>query len=153
MPCRDRRWWMALLVGAVLTPCAQADDAPPVESRHRIILPPKIGRGAATPSTSSGGWWIGTAGVAVALAVFGGVSVAAKRFGLGPKSSEVGLLKVVGKTSLSPKHTVYLLRAGDRVLIVGTGPQGSPTLLGEMPADEAGVSSPMMARGRAGVMV
>jgi flagellar protein FliO/FliZ len=39
---------------------------------------------------------------------------------------------VVGRTSLSPRHTVYLLKAGDRVLIVGTGPQGSPTLLGEM---------------------
>ena len=48
-----------------------------------------------------------------------------------------GSLRVVGRTSLSPKHTVYLLEAGRRVLIVGTGPQGPPSLLGDLtaPAD------------------
>ncbi len=39
---------------------------------------------------------------------------------------------MVGRTSLSPKHTVYLLKAGERVLIVGTGAQGPPSLLGEL---------------------
>ena len=39
---------------------------------------------------------------------------------------------MVGRTSLSPKQTVYLLRVGDRVLIVGAGPQGPPSLLGEL---------------------
>jgi flagellar protein FliO/FliZ len=41
-------------------------------------------------------------------------------------------LRVLGRTALTPKHSVYLLKAGDRVLIVGTGPQGAPSLLGEM---------------------
>jgi flagellar biogenesis protein FliO len=43
-----------------------------------------------------------------------------------------GVLRVIGRTSLSPRHTVYLLAAGDRVLVVGTGPQGAPALLGEL---------------------
>jgi flagellar biogenesis protein FliO len=86
-------------------------------------------------------------GIALALAVFGGVSLASRRFlpgrGTGP-------LQVVGRTSLSPKHTVYLLRAGDRVLIVGTGSQGAPSLLGEwtgpmdrwLSSQQANVSAP-----------
>jgi len=102
-------------------------------------------------ATGSGGWWLGTAGIALALAVCGWASAAAKR-GL-PRGgvSAAGLgLRVVGRTSLSPRHTVYLLRAGDRVLIVGTGPQGSPSLLGELDADpaEAGAGpDPLEGRG------
>ncbi len=37
--------------------------------------------------------------------------------------------------SLSPKHSVYLLRVGRRVLVVGAGPQGPPALIAEL-ADE-----------------
>ena len=49
---------------------------------------------------------------------------------------------MVGRASLSPKHTVYLLEVGRRVLIVGTGAQGAPTLLGELtdPEDLAQVA-------------
>ncbi len=127
---------------ASLPRLARADHQPPAESKtataesassERVIVPARgstrkhsFGGGSAE---SSSGWWLGTVGIAVALAIFGGVSVASKRF-LPQHGS--GLLRVVGRTSLSPKHTVYLLKAGDRVLIVGTGPQGSPTLLGEL---------------------
>ena len=41
-------------------------------------------------------------------------------------------MQVVGRVSLSPKHTVYLLRVGRRVLLVGAGPQGSPSLISEL---------------------
>jgi hypothetical protein len=34
--------------------------------------------------------------------------------------------------SLSPKHSVYLLRVGRRVLLVGAGPQGPPALISEL---------------------
>jgi hypothetical protein len=80
---------------------------------------------------------MGTAGIALALAAFGGMSIAARRY---LPQAESGPLRVVGRTSLSPKHAVYLLRAGDRVLLIGTGPQGSPTLLGEMPTEAVGAS-------------
>ena len=41
-------------------------------------------------------------------------------------------MRVVGRTVLSPKHSVYLLEVGDRVLIVGTGAARAPSLLGEL---------------------
>lgn len=130
----------ALLVGALIAPRAAAAESPSpspsavADGSRWIISNPKIDRrtGPAPVSSSGGGWWIGTAAIAVALAAFGGISVASRRF---LPRSETGPLRVVGRTSLSPKHSVYLLRAGDRVLIVGTGPQGSPTLLGEMPPE------------------
>jgi flagellar protein FliO/FliZ len=91
-----------------------------------------------TPShpggTSSGGWWLGTTAAALALAACGWASVAARRYRPGSVAGAAGL-RVVGRTSLSPRHTVYLLQAGDRVLIVGTGPQGAPSLLSELDAD------------------
>jgi flagellar protein FliO/FliZ len=77
----------------------------------------------------SDGWYLGMAGIAVVLALGGGIAAAARRFA--PRSG-VGALQVVSRVSLSPKHTVYLLRAGGRVLLVGTGPQGAPSLISEL---------------------
>jgi flagellar biogenesis protein FliO len=67
--------------------------------------------------------------VALALAACGAFSVASRRYlpqgGAAP-------LKVVGRANLSPKQAVHLVQVGDRILIVGTGAQGAPTLLGEL---------------------
>lgn len=147
--------WLALALG-LCAPGARAGDtdppptlsvgaAPSVEApRHplpRRSGPPR--EGAAAPE-SGGWWWLGTVGVAVALAAFGGLGLAGRR-GLLPTRREAGPLEVVGRVGLSPRHTVYLLRAGDRVLLVGAGSQGPPALLGELgglprsgPADAAG---------------
>jgi flagellar biogenesis protein FliO len=46
-----------------------------------------------------------------------------------------GLLRVVGRVPLSPRHSIYLVRAGERTLLIGTGAQGAPTLLGELGVD------------------
>ncbi len=82
---------------------------------------------------ASTSWWVGTAGVALALAAVGWLSLAARRYtasiGGGPGTHR---LRVVGRTSLSPRHSVYLVDVGGRVLILGTGPQGAPTLLGDL---------------------
>jgi flagellar protein FliO/FliZ len=121
---------------------ARADEAP-------ISLPPRVaiaepasgsprpfpprgpsGRRAEGRTEGAGGWWLGTTGMALALAVCGGIGVAARRGW--PRLQAGGVLRVVGRTSLSPRHTVHLLSVGDRVLIVGTGPQGAPSLLGEL---------------------
>lgn len=130
---------------AVLEPCAaRAEDAPSAaasdagEDAGRHLFPPR-GTSATRPGESagkSGGWWFGTVGAALALAVVGGLSVASRRFMPAPQAGAVGL-RVIGRTSLSPKHAVYLLRAGDRVLVLGTGPQGPPALLGELDDDPA----------------
>jgi hypothetical protein len=82
--------------------------------------------------TPTGGWWLGTTGIALAVVVCGAISVAARRGCRWPQAQSGGVLRVVGRTSLSPRHAVYLLSVGDRVLIVGTGPQGAPSLLGEL---------------------
>jgi hypothetical protein len=92
--------------------------APREEGRHH----------PGTPGASSGGWWIGTVGIALALAAFGGISLASRRW---VPQAPAGALQVVGRASLSAKHTVYLLRANNRILIIGAGSQGPPTLLGE----------------------
>jgi hypothetical protein len=78
----------------------------------------------------AGGWWLGTAGIALVVALFGGISLVTRR--CWPQLHAGGLLRVVGRASLSSKHTVHLLSVGNRVLIVGTGPQGAPSLLGEV---------------------
>lgn len=67
--------------------------------------------------------------VALAIAACGGLAVAARR--LGPRAA-AGSVQVVGRVSLSPKHSVYLLRVGQRVLLVGAGPQGPPALITEL---------------------
>lgn len=66
---------------------------------------------------------------ALVLAVCGGFAVAVRR--LGPRAA-AGAVQVVGRVSLSPKHSVYLLRVGQRVLVVGAGPQGPPALITEL---------------------
>ncbi|MGE3821890.1 MAG: flagellar biosynthetic protein FliO [Isosphaeraceae bacterium] len=130
-------------------PTASIGSPSPVEPERRKVRPREaVGVDFRRTSVTSGGtgtWWFGTAGVALALAACGWASVAAGRFRAGAGAGgAVDGLRVVGKTALSPKHSVYLLRAGDRVLIVGTGPQGAPSLLGEMPprAQAPGTADP-----------
>ena len=65
---------------------------------------------------------------------------AASRRGMGQ-----GRLQVISRVGLSPKHTVYLLRAGGRVLLVGTGPQGAPSLISEL--DEVPQVEPAIGQG------
>jgi flagellar biogenesis protein FliO len=68
-------------------------------------------------------------GITLALTVCGGVVAAARRFS---SQGAVGHVRVVSRVSLSPKHTVYLLRVGRRMLLVGAGPQGAPSLISEL---------------------
>jgi flagellar biogenesis protein FliO len=70
----------------------------------------------------------------LALALFGGISLASRRL---PARAEAGPLRVVGRVGLSARHSAVLLRAGDRVLIIGVGTQGPPALLGELTDPDA----------------
>jgi flagellar biogenesis protein FliO len=90
----------------------------------------------------SSGWWLSSAAITLVLAVCGTICIAARRYrgGVTPAS-----LRIVGRVSLSSRHSIFLVRAGDRVLLIGTGSQGAPTLLGELGGEnesaEAGPSS------------
>jgi flagellar biogenesis protein FliO len=122
--------WAALSLAAAASPADHQPPtaplgSPPVESR--LVVPKRPA--SSGPAAGSGGWWLGTAGIAGALAIFGGASLASKRF---LPARDSGPIRVVGRTALSPRHSVYLLRVGDRVLILGTGPQGAPANLGEV---------------------
>jgi hypothetical protein len=71
----------------------------------------------------------GMAGITLALAVCGGIYAACRRF---LPQDAAGAVQVVSRVSLSPKHSVYILRIGRRVLLVGAGPQGAPSLIAEL---------------------
>ena len=114
---------------------ALADDTSASSARRPFPRRDSVSaRRDAGQSENPGGypWWLGSAGVALVLAAGGWASLAARKYLPGSVTVSQTGLRVIGRTSLSPKHTVYLLKAGDRVLIVGTGPQGAPSLLGEM---------------------
>ena len=93
----------------------------------RLLLPRRASSAGAKDGADT--WYLGMAVIAVLLAIGGGVAFMGRRFVPRPGA---GALHVVSRVSLSPKHTVYLLRAGGRVLLVGTGPQGAPALISEL---------------------
>jgi flagellar biogenesis protein FliO len=149
MSIRNRIWDLLLLALAVaavaLGPLSEirADHPTPTAAlvgpaHSPRPFPSRESSVSARSSTAEGGsgWWIGTAGAAFALALVGWMSVASKRYL--PKASTGSVdLRVISRTSLSPKQSVYLVKVGDRVLIVGGGGQGAPSLLGELSDSEA----------------
>jgi hypothetical protein len=120
----------------VVTP-VRADDARQIalgDRPHRANHPVQRGADGRKPAeigAASGAWWLGTVGMALVLAAVGGLSVAARRLGTGARGAR-GPLEVIARTSLSPRHSLYLVRAGERVLILGAGSQGPPAFLGEL---------------------
>ena len=124
---RDRRpaaWFagVALVVAlAVVATEARAEGPAPAGGRGGVRLPVR-GPG-------------GELGVALTLVVViaGGAILAVGR--LRANVGAAGGLRVVGRAHLTGRHAVYLLRAGDRTLIVGVGAQGPPSLLGELDAE------------------
>lgn len=142
-----RGWWRAaltratsllLMTGMLVTGPAWADDdgAPPalaIESR------PVLRRPSATAAPSEGGsngWWLGPLGAVAVVGGLIGLGWAARRWNwkLIPHAESAGL-EVIGRVGLSPKHAIIAVRAGDRVLLVGTGAGGPPSLLTEWPSD------------------
>ena len=144
--------WLLVSCFLVLVSVSNADELPTaslpkvIAGRPGHVLPEPSGRGSSHQGFATGpsSWWLAPVGLVAALAAFGGVVIVARRFhpGLMPDGSGP-VLRVIGRTSLTPKHTMHLVRAGDRVFLIGTGPQGAPTFLSEL--DE--VSERSIARG------
>jgi len=93
----------------------------------------------------SSGWWLGSAGITLIMAVCGAICVATRKYW--PQES-AGSVRVVGRVSLSSRHSIFLVRAGERVLLIGTGSQGAPSLLGELTEAERALDSADPARRR-----
>lgn len=93
----------------------------------------------ATLAPASQAWWLGTAVMILTLGGAGAICIAARR------RTEAGAtirLQVVGRVALPPKHAVFAVKVGGRTLLIGVGPQGAPSLVGELdPEDEAAVES------------
>ncbi len=138
-------WFWALSLP--LWPAAATAQSPAESTRDPAVAPTSLtapsqpvrsgsrGGHKSSQGETTSGWWLGPAGIAAAFAVVGGASLASKRFGLNLNlglTRETGPVAVVGQTRLSPKHSVYLVRVGGRVLILGAGQGGSPTTLGEV---------------------
>ncbi|MCG8554962.1 MAG: flagellar biosynthetic protein FliO [Proteobacteria bacterium] len=68
-----------------------------------------------------------------ALALF--VLRLAARYGLG-RQGEGHYLKLRERLPLGPKQAVYLVEAGRRLLLIGIGANGAPSLLAQLPARE-----------------
>jgi hypothetical protein len=100
---------------------------------------------AGSHPVGSAGWWLGSTGIALLLAVCGAICALARRYR--PQDS-AGLVRVVGRVSLSPRHSIFMVRAGPRVLLVGTGSQGAPCLLGELTEEDQ--AEAMAGRARSG---
>lgn len=124
-----RALWIACAL-CLAASSAQAEETPKA-GRHAI--PRSSDRPGSGESSSSGPFSMIFGGLGVILAGFGAFVVLAKKTRL---ESTTANLRVVGRVSLSPRQSVYLLRVGDRTLIVGTGGQGPPSILGEMKASE-----------------
>jgi hypothetical protein len=108
-------------------------------ARHPIARP-RSG-GADGGDRTSGLAWLGklAAGALVVAAL--GVAVVVVQRRRGVLEPEGAFLRVVGRRPLSPRHTLHLVQAGDRLLLVGTGSSGAPALLGSWDAGEAGETS------------
>jgi hypothetical protein len=154
MPTKTWAWHpIAMLVAVLLSPMALATgaDQPAATSAGASGAPGQAGSGTASPSHAGAArlappaWlardtnrarppgieagWPGLACAALILAACGGVAAWARRFA--PRTAS-GAVQLVGRLSLSPRHTVYLLRVGNRVLLVGAGPGGPPALISEL---------------------
>jgi hypothetical protein len=116
--------------GARRPPVLTVRDPGPKAADHPIAPRSAAGQAAdESPAGGSGAWWLGSVGIGLALAAFVVLAMAGRK---GLPGRELGPLEVVGRVGLSPRHSVYLLRAGGRVLLVGAGSQGPPALLGEL---------------------
>lgn len=71
--------------------------------------------------------------VSSTLLVFGAIAAALVRFGRRPGRRRAGPLEVLDRLHLEGRRVVYLVRAGERLLVVG-GSEAGLTRLGELDA-------------------
>jgi len=124
--------FLALLLATA--PAAPAQEAPAAGSPEasRETLASRKSRETLAPASQA--WWLGTAVMILALGGAGAICMAARHRTDGGATVR---LQVVGRVALPPKHAVFAVKAGGRTLLIGVGPQGAPSLVGEVdPEDE-----------------
>ena len=123
------------LVVTILTfaglPSARSQERNGVENPGTATLHARPGRGPkpASGAGALGFGWLGPAAITLVLAACGAASLLLKRTAA---RVDAARMRVVGRASITPRHSLALVQIGDRVLIVGHGPDGPPALLGEI---------------------
>ena len=130
-PVRLRRCLFVVVLCALSTSPLIAQDPP----ARRISAP------AMKPATELIGQSLGLS--ASILAIGAVLLIAGRHYQsrlvqsgrLGPVAGLSDRPQVTGRIRLTPRQSVHVVRVGGRVLVLGTGPQGSPELLTEWQAD------------------
>ncbi|WP_165070718.1 flagellar biosynthetic protein FliO [Paludisphaera rhizosphaerae] len=128
---------LALLLATAPAVPAQEAPAPETVKSSRETLASRKSRSTLAPTSQA--WWLGTAVMILALGGAGAICMAAKHR---TESGPTVRLQVVGRVALPPKHAVFAVKAGGRTLLIGVGPQGAPSLVGELDADDEPVVEP-----------
>ncbi len=111
---------------------AQESDPPATQSAAGVaasVEDGKLGGTSNEPSANPYGAWgqmLLAMGIVVAMIVALGWLV--KRLSGGRTRQNGGVLRLIARTNLSPKHQMFLVRMGNRLVLVGAGPQGLATL-------------------------
>jgi flagellar biogenesis protein FliO len=104
----------------------------PAVSRAKPLSPRSpTPRSAASPrdTSTSGAWWTTLSGLAIVLAIVGGLAWLARKHlpqvvrGLPPT-----VFEVLGRKTIEPRAVVHLVRCGNRILLLGCTPAGLTTL-------------------------
>jgi flagellar biogenesis protein FliO len=122
---------------SVLAQDAGADDR---AKAGRTIAAERSRKASQAPVSQA--WWLGTTVMILALGGAGALCMAARKQG---SHGATVKLQIVGRVHLPPRHAVFAVKAGGRTLLIGTGPQGGPTLLGELDDEPAETLAPTVA--------
>jgi len=81
-----------------------------------------------SPSSSFGAWGQLLLAMAIVIAMIVALGWLVKRLSGGGTRQNAGVLRLIARTNLSPKHQMFLVRMGNRLVLIGAGPQGLATL-------------------------
>ncbi|MFN0053298.1 MAG: FliO/MopB family protein [Planctomycetales bacterium] len=119
-------FWMAGFAVAADEPTAGASPIPPRNSSASLK---SKGAGGAGSARGNGGWT--TMGGALVVVV-GLILITAKllkqRGGALPGALPVEAVQALGRRALDDRHALHLVRCGNRLLVLGTSPEGMRTL-------------------------
>ncbi len=92
-----------------------------------------------SPGNEYEGWWRTIGALALVVALIFAVRLAMRRLGpSGAATRGADVVRVVWRKNLTPRHQLFLLRMGGRVLLVGAGPGGMDVLMQTSDEQEIG---------------
>ena len=132
---RSLAWGLIAALGLALAGSLQADPPTAAISQGSRTLqrPAPSSRGARFNGPASG--WNGLGGTLALFGAAAGVAWVAQRWNRRDVAGP-GALQVVDRIQLTSRHALHVVRAGDRLFLLGTGTAGAPALLGELPSDD-----------------